>query len=70
MSDLESRLEAALRAGNRTALIGLYEEAAAQAQDDLHRSFFLTHAYVHALEAGDERAAGFKAQLMQMGSER
>ena len=71
---LSERLDAALtavRCGTTRAdvLVALYEEAAAQSDDAVQRGFFLTHAYVHALESGDPRAATLKAQLQEMGRE-
>ncbi|MEL6645024.1 MAG: hypothetical protein AAFQ79_13920 [Pseudomonadota bacterium] len=54
------------------ALVTLYAEAAAQAdaQEDRDRAaFFLTHAYVFALEAGDARAKQFHARLKSWGRE-
>lgn len=74
MNDLAARLDAALAAVQRrtaapTVLIALYEEAAAAASEDTQRGFFLTHAYVHALETGDARADALRAQLRTMGRE-
>jgi hypothetical protein len=34
------------------------------------RAFYLTHAYVFALEAGDPRAAALKARLVAEGADR
>jgi len=74
MSDLGARLDGALRAvrGGTAApavLVGLYEEAAAQASDAVQKGFFLTHAYVHALESGIDRADRLRDQLRRMGRE-
>ena len=69
MSDLDTRLLAAHEAGDRAALIGLYEEAADGAADDTSRGFYLTHAYVFALEVGDARAAPLRARLVEMRRE-
>ncbi|HID67401.1 MAG TPA: hypothetical protein EYP31_03900 [Roseibacterium sp.] len=33
-------------------------------------AFYLTHAFVHALEAGDPRASGLRAQLITLGAEK
>lgn len=52
------------------ALIGLYGQAseAAEAAGDIDRAaFFATHAWIFALEAGDARAAGLRAQLLSWG---
>lgn len=49
------------------ALTRLYEEAASQTPDEDAAGFFLTHAYVFALEAGDPRAALLRDRLVIMG---
>lgn len=68
MSDtLEGRLLAAHAAGDQVALISLYVEASEIAQTEESRSFYLTHAYVFALEMGDARAAKLGAMLKDMG---
>lgn len=53
--------------GDTKSLIRLYHEAAEAAQDEQATGFFLTHAYVFALEAGDDRAAGLKDALVRLG---
>ncbi len=50
---LQDRLLAAHASGDRAALVTLYTEAADQAADIDAACFFLTHAYVFALERGD-----------------
>ena len=69
MDDLEDRLLAAHAADNRRALVDLYEEAAGAAESELQESFFLTHAYVFALEMDHEKAPILKARLVKMGRE-
>ncbi len=66
---LDARLLAAHAANDRAALITLYAEAAVAADSAEARGFYLTHAYVFALEAGDTRAEGLKAELIAMGRE-
>jgi hypothetical protein len=66
---LDTALLAAHGRGDKAALIGLYAQAAKAADDPVARSFFLTHAYVFALEAGDARAAYLKARLVARGAE-
>ncbi len=66
---LDAALLAAHGSKDRTALIGLYAEAADTADDPVARSFYLTHAYVFALEAGDARAGSLKARLVARGAE-
>lgn len=67
MNDLDARMRAAHEAGEGAALIALYSEAALTAASDMARGFYLTHAFVHALEAGDARAAELRAELRAMG---
>jgi hypothetical protein len=67
MSGLDARILAAHAADDRTALITLYTEAAETASGDTARGFFLTHAYVYALEAGDTRADRLRDRLDAMG---
>ncbi|MFZ5961344.1 hypothetical protein ACOXXX_00190 [Thalassococcus sp. BH17M4-6] len=66
---LHQRLLAAHASGDGRALVGLYAEAAAIANSKDAACFFLTHAYVHALEAGDARAAALHAALKSEGRE-
>jgi len=71
MRDLHAQLLAAHRAKDLGRLVNLYQAAArgpgAATLDE--RAFFLTHAYVHALEAGDERVAALHAELKRLGRE-
>ena len=69
MSDLETRLLAAHAAGDRVALARLYSEAANEALDPEAAGFFLTQAYVFALEAGLSDAAALHARLKDAGRE-
>ncbi|SFK56608.1 hypothetical protein [Shimia haliotis] len=64
---LEARLLAAHAAHDQSALIRLYSEAAHSAQNNTARGFYLTHAYVFALESGDARAERLRAELKAMG---
>ncbi|GAA6165007.1 hypothetical protein NBRC116590_27110 [Pelagimonas sp. KU-00592-HH] len=64
---LDHRLLAAHVAGDGPALVTLYAEAAAQANTEEARGFYLTHAYVFALEQGDARAADLHKALRAMG---
>lgn len=66
---LEDRLAAAHEAGDLPALVAVYTDAADRAADMDAACFFLTHAYVFALEAGDARAAGLRARLAAAGRE-
>ncbi|MEO1640830.1 MAG: hypothetical protein AAFU41_16435 [Pseudomonadota bacterium] len=67
MADLNARLLAAHDAGDRRALIDLYTEAADQADEVDAACFFLTHAYIYALEAGSPVAATLYARLKAAG---
>ena len=66
---LDAALLAAHAADNREALTTLYVEAADQAEDRDIACFFLTQAYVFALEAGDGRAKDLHARLKAEGRE-
>ena len=71
-NDTDAALLRAHAAGDREALVRLYTEAAdaAEAAGDVDRAcFFLTHAYVFALEAGHERASDLHGRLKARGRE-
>ena len=57
MTDLDDRLLAAHAAGDRPALVALYTEAADRANDIDAACFYLTHAYIFALELGHPATA-------------
>ena len=60
------------RRGERAALVALYEAAARTAEGegrDEAAGFFMTHAYVFALEAGLDDAARLKAWLVERDRE-
>ena len=69
MTDLDTRMIAAHDAGDRRALIGLYAEAADRARDLDAACFYLTHAYVFALEAGASETVPLHARLKAYGRE-
>lgn len=56
MSDIDTRLLAAHAADDRTALVDLYAQAADGAETLDAACFYLTHAYVFALELGHKDA--------------
>jgi len=68
-SDLDARLLAAHAADDRPALIALYCEASEASETETARRFYLTHAYVYALEAGTSEAPALRAALVAMGAE-
>ena len=71
MSDLNAQLLAAHAAGDTPGLIRLYTAAADQVEkDDLDAAcFYLTHAYVFALELGDAACPALRARLVAHGRE-
>jgi len=71
MSDLNARLLAAHASGDASALIQLYTIAAdeVEARDIDAACFYLTHAYVFALEAGDAACPALQARLAAHGRE-
>ena len=69
MSALDDRLLAAHAAMDTALLVDLYTEAADQAVDETACGFYLTHAYVFALELGSEKAPALRDRLIAMGRE-
>jgi hypothetical protein len=69
MSDLNALMLAAHEASDLDSLIDLYTQAAEAAPDVEATCFYLTHAFVFALEAGDARASELRAQLVAHGRE-
>jgi len=66
---LNARLIAAHDPVNKPALVRLYTEAADSANDIDAACFFLTHAYVFALDAGHPDARTLHARLKAHGRE-
>jgi hypothetical protein len=69
MNQLEASLLAAHAAEDNPSLSRLYTQAADEAGDADARAFFLTHAYVFALEAGLAEAPALRRRLIEMGRE-
>ena len=69
MSDLDARLLEAHGRDDRPALVALYSEAADGASDADAEGFYLTHAYIFALEVGDPIAGSLHARLKAAGRE-
>ena len=65
---LEAALLDAHRQGDGAALARLYAEAA-EVHEGERAAFYLTHAYVFALEAGLDIAAAYHAKLKSWGRE-
>ena len=66
---LDQQMLAAHENGDHRMLVGLYTQAADLAQDVDAECFFLTHAYVFALELGDARAPDLRSRLQRHGRE-
>ncbi|MEL6586806.1 MAG: hypothetical protein AAFY65_17305 [Pseudomonadota bacterium] len=66
MRDLDAALLRAHAEDDRAALITLYGQAA-QCAVGTAKAFYLTHAWVFALEAGDPRAPELETVLARMG---
>lgn len=69
MNDLDAQMLAAHAAHDQSALIRLYTQAADQANSLDAACFYLTHAYIFALEAGAPVAHELHARLVQHGRE-
>lgn len=69
MSALDAALLAAHAQANKHDLVVLYEKAANQANSDHERRFFLTHAYIFALDIGSENAGVLRQGLVELGAE-
>jgi hypothetical protein len=69
MTELDARLLAAHETGDRPALVKLYQQAADQALTVDAACFYLTHAYVFALEMGHGDVAAIRARLVAEGRE-
>jgi len=64
---LDAMLLAAHAADDRRALVALYTQAADQANDVDAACFYLTHAYIFALDIGDPAAEALHARLKAHG---
>lgn len=67
--DLDAALLAAHAAGDGVRLSRLYAEAAGHAAGEDGAAFYLTHAYVFALEQGLGEADALHARLLALGRE-
>ncbi|MEM9319110.1 MAG: hypothetical protein AAGA70_08895 [Pseudomonadota bacterium] len=68
--ELQRALIAAHEDGDRAVLSALYTRAADAAETPEEAAFFLTHAYVFALDAGSKAAPELRARLVRAGAER
>ena len=69
MIDLDKALTEAHQSGDKAALVALYRNAADSSDNQDDRAFFLTHAYIFALEIGDPASQHLKSQLALLGRE-
>ena len=67
MKSLDARLLKAHERGDKAALVALYSEAAETATHDDAQAFYLTHAYVFALDVGAPEASSLREKLQQLG---
>lgn len=69
MTSLDAQLLAAHEANNRPELVRLYTQASEVSEDEDARGFYLTHAFVYALDAGMQEAMDLQKQLIELGRE-
>jgi hypothetical protein len=67
MTDLDTQLLAAHASGDKAALVTLYTAAADQAGSVDAACFYLTHAYIFALDLGHADTAHLHARLAEHG---
>ena len=67
MKTLHDALLLAHRSDDKPALVELYAQAADATNQRIERQFFLTHAYIYALEAGNPVADQLCARLKVFG---
>jgi hypothetical protein len=67
MTDLHTQLLAAHASGHKPALVTLYTAAADQAGSVDAACFYLTHAYIFALDLGHADTAHLHARLAEHG---
>ncbi len=69
MADLNDRLLAAHATGDKEALVSLYAQASDAAATPRAAAFFLTQAYVFALDSGHPMASELLARLRACGAD-
>ncbi|WP_127112316.1 hypothetical protein [Shimia sediminis] len=69
LSDLDRRLLAAHAAADTPALVSLYAQAAEASDDQTACGFYLTQAYVYALEIGAPQRHVLHERLKALGRE-
>lgn len=68
--ELDAALLQAHATNDHPALISLYTVAAHSTDNHVKRRFFLTQAYIFALEAEAPEAAALRKELIALGGER
>ena len=68
--ELEAQILAAHAAGDHSVLVGLYAQAADLAESANETGFFLTQAYIFALETAHPDRPALHGRLKEMGRER
>ena len=69
-AELDAALHDAHNAGDKARISALYAQAAQTEPAEDARAFFLTQAYVFALEIGSPEAAHLREALVALGAER
>ena len=69
MTDLDTQMIAAHAAHDLAALVRLYTQAADASNDLDAACFYLTHAYIFALEANAPETGSLHARLVSQGRE-
>jgi hypothetical protein len=69
MSDTNAALLEAHARGDKAGLIALYTAASDAASSEEEAAFFLTFAYVYALETAHPEAAAIRSRLVAAGRE-
>lgn len=65
---LDAKILAAHAAEDGSELVTLYSMAADLSSDQTAQAFYLTHAFVFALEIADKRAMELQTRLASMGA--
>ena len=68
-AELDAALVAAHKIGDKSQIAALYADAAARETTPGSKAFFLTQAYVFALEASSPLASELRDQLIELGAE-
>ena len=66
---LDDALIQAHAQGDKIALVALYREAASKTSEGRAKRFYLTQAYIFALEIGTTEVARLKADLVHLGAD-